>query len=375
MSADVDVDVVVVGAGVVGLACGAALARAGRSVVLLERHDGLARETTSRNSGVIHAGIYYPAGSLKAQLCVEGRERLYERCARERIPHRQFGKLIVATNEAEIRVLEELRSKGSSNGAPGLELVDGDAVRRREPCVHAMAGLLSPRTGIVDPHELCLSLAAEFEHAGGTLLLHNALEALEPSASGWRVTARASGELAASVESAAVVNAAGLAADRVAELAGIDIDAAGYRQHPCKGDYFALAPSAPLSFTGLVYPVHGAAGLGVHVTLDLGGRVRFGPDAHYVDVIDYAIDAGKAAEFAEAAGRYLPALRAEWLTPDQSGIRPKLQAPGSPFRDFVIAEESARGRPGLVNLVGIESPGLTAALAIAERVARLLSSL
>jgi L-2-hydroxyglutarate oxidase LhgO len=171
------------------------------------------------------------------------------------------------------------------------------------------------------------------------------------------------------------VNAAGLAADRVAALAGIDVAAAGYRQHPCKGDYFALVPAAPFRFAGLVYPVHGAAGLGVHVTLDLGGRVRFGPDAHYVEAIDYAIDPAKAAAFAEAAGRYAPGLRAEWLTPDQSGIRPKLQAPGEPFRDFVIAEESARGLPGLVNLLGIESPGLTASLAIAERVAGLLASL
>ena len=370
-----DVDVVVAGAGVVGLACGAALARRGRRVVVLERHAGLARETTSRNSGVIHAGIYYPAGSLKAKLCVEGRELLYERCSREGIPHRQFGKLIVATNEAEIRVLEDLQAKGRANGAPGLELVDGRTVREREPCVRAVAGLTSPRTGIVDAHELCLSLAAEFEREGGTLLLHNTLEALERTGSGWRVTARAPGEPGASVESAAFVNAAGLAADRVAALAGIDVDAAGYRQHPCKGDYFALAPGAPLSFRGLVYPVHGAAGLGVHVTLDLGGRVRFGPDAHYVTAIDYAIDPGKAAEFAEAAGRYLPGLRAEWLTPDQAGIRPKLQAPGAPFRDFLIAEESARGLPGLVSLVGIESPGLTASLAIGERVADLLASL
>jgi L-2-hydroxyglutarate oxidase LhgO len=375
LSVDVDVDVIVVGAGVAGLACAAALARRGRRVVVLERHGGLARETTSRNSGVIHAGIYYPVGSLKAQLCVEGRERLYERCARERIPHRQFGKLIVATNDAELRVLEELQAKGRANGAPGLELVDGAEVMRREPCVRAVAGLLSPRTGIVDPHELCLSLAAELEREGGTLLLHNTLEAIERTALGWRVTARAPGEAAASVESAAFVNAAGLAADRVAGLAGIDVDAAGYRQHPCKGDYFALAPGTKLSFGGLVYPVHGAAGLGVHVTLDLAGRVRFGPDAHYVDALDYAIDPGKAVEFAEAAGRYLPGLRAEWLTPDQAGIRPKLQAPGAPFRDFVIAEESARGLPGLVNLVGIESPGLTASLAIAERVSELLASL
>jgi L-2-hydroxyglutarate oxidase LhgO len=372
---NVDVDVIVVGGGVVGLACGAALAKRGRRVVVLERHGGLARETTSRNSGVIHAGIYYPAGSWKARLCVAGRERLYERCAREGIPHRQFGKLIVATSDAEVRVLEELQARGSANGAPGLELVDGAAVARREPAVRAVAGLLSPRTGIVDAHALCFSLAAELEAADGVLLLHNTLEAIERAGDTWRVTARANGEAPVSVAAAALVNAAGLHADQVAALAGVDVDAAGYRQHPCKGDYFALAPGAPLRFAGLVYPVHGAAGLGVHVTLDLGGRVKFGPDAHYVSRLDYAVDAGKAEAFAEAAGRYLPGLRAAWLSPDQAGIRPKLQGPGDAFRDFVVAEESARGLPGLVNLVGIESPGLTASLAIGERVAELLASL
>jgi L-2-hydroxyglutarate oxidase LhgO len=370
-----EVDAVVVGAGAVGLACAAALAGRGRRVVVLERHAGLARETTSRNSGVIHAGIYYPAGSWKARLCVEGREQLYARCAREGIPHRRLGKLIVATEPAELRVLEELRARGSANGAPGLELVDGAGVTRREPCVRARGGLFSPSSGIVDAHALCLSLAAELEAAGGVVLLHNALLGLERAGAAWRVTARAPGEAPASVSAAAVVNAAGLEADRVAALAGVDVEAAGYRQHPCKGDYFALAPGAPLAFTGLVYPAPGAAGLGVHVTLDLGGRIRLGPDAHYVEALDYAVDARKAGAFAEAAGRYLPGLRAEWLSPDQAGIRPKLQGPGEPFRDFVVEEESARGLPGLVSLLGIESPGLTAALAIGERVAGLLASL
>ena len=177
------------------------------------------------------------------------------------------------------------------------------------------------------------------------------------------------------MEAAAVVNAAGLWADRVAALAGVEVEAAGYRIHPCKGDYFALAPAAPLRFSHLVYPIHGRAGLGVHITLDLAGRVLLGPDANYVARPDYAVEAGKAAQFAAAAGRYLPGLRAEWLSPDQAGVRPKLAGPGESFRDFVVAEESARGLPGLVNLIGIESPGLTAAPAIAEQVAGLLTSL
>jgi L-2-hydroxyglutarate oxidase LhgO len=367
------VDAVVIGAGVVGLACAAALARAGCSVVVVERHAGIARETTSRNSQVIHAGLYYPAGSWKARLCVAGREMLYERCAREGIPQRRLGKLVVAVDDAEIATLERIRALGTQNGAPGLEIVDADTVRRLEPDVRAVAALVSPATGIVDAHAFSLSFAAEAERHGAAIALGREVVAIEPAASGYRVVAQDAGGARESIDAAAVVNAAGLAADHVAALAGLDVDARGLRQHPCKGDYFALAPGAPLRFRHLVYPVPAQAGLGVHVTLDLGGRVRFGPDATYCGALDYAVDAGKAKDFAAAASRYLPSLRAEWLTPDQAGIRPKLQAPGEAFRDFYVEEESAAGLPGFVNLVGIESPGLTAAPAIAERVTQLLS--
>jgi L-2-hydroxyglutarate oxidase LhgO len=365
-------DALVIGAGAVGLACGAALARAGKRVLVLERSGGIARETSSRNSGVIHAGLYYPTGSRKAQLCVEGAERVYARCAREGVPHRALGKLVVATETEELDALGRLHAQGVANGARELALVDGAEVTRLEPHVRALAALVSPRTGIVDAHALCDSYAAELARFGGELLLRHEVVALVPRARGWRIEARGpSGELEAA-ECGAVVNAAGLGADRIAALAGIDIDAARYRQHPCKGDYFALAPGAPVRFGRLVYPLHTGAGLGVHVTLDLGGRVRFGPDAEYVERIDYAVSPSKRDAFAEAARTYLPELRAEWLAPDQAGIRPKLAGPGEALRDFVIAEESARGLAGLVNLVGIESPGLTASEAIGERVAALL---
>jgi L-2-hydroxyglutarate oxidase LhgO len=367
-----EADVLVVGAGVVGLAVAAALARRGRDVVVLERRRGVAQETSSRNSQVIHAGIYYPEGSAKARLCVRGRELLYARCRAHGIPHRALGKVIVATEPAEIAVLEELARRGTRNGAPGLELIDAAALARREPQVRALAALLSPRTGIVDAHALCLSFAAEAEAHGATVALQSELVAAEPLPGGFRVEVRGPDGACASARCAALVNAAGLDADRVAAAAGLDVERAGYRLHPCKGDYFAVAPGAPLRVTGLVYPVHGAAGLGIHVTVDLAGRLRLGPDATYVDAIGYAVDAGKAEAFAAAARRYLPDLRTEWLSPDQAGVRPKLAGPGEPFRDFVVAEESARGRPGLVSLVGIESPGLTAAPAIAEEVARLL---
>jgi L-2-hydroxyglutarate oxidase LhgO len=365
-------DVVVVGAGAVGLACGAALARAGRSVLVLERNEGIARETSSRNSQVIHAGLYYPAGTRKALLCVEGAERVYARCSREALPHRAVGKLVVATEPSELAALATLRAQGEANGARGLAWLDGAEVARREPAVRALAALASPHTGIVDAHALCDSYAAELARAGGSVLLRREVVAVAPRGGGLRVGVRGPSGETESADCGAVVNAAGLAADRVAALAGIDVEAAGYRQHPCKGDYFALAPGAPLHFSGLVYPVSAGPGLGVHVTLDLGGRVRFGPDAEYVERIEYAIDSGKRERFAQAARRYAPALRAEWLSPDQAGIRAKLARPGEAFRDFAIAEESARGLPGLVNLVGIESPGLTASEAIGARVAELL---
>jgi L-2-hydroxyglutarate oxidase LhgO len=370
-----EADVVVVGAGVVGLAAAAALAAAGRGVVVLERNDRIGSEISSRNSEVIHAGIYYPERSLKARMCVEGRERLYRRCESHGVPHRQLGKIIVATRQEEVGVLEELRGRGLANGAPGLEMWSAAEVRRREPVLRAVAGLHSPRTGIVDAHALCLSYAAEAESCGAEIVLRTRVVGIERIASGFRVSALGSDGEASALTCAALINAAGLCGASVAEMAGVDVDARGYRLHFCKGDYFSLAPGAPLRVTRLVYPVHTAAGLGIHATLDLGGRIRFGPDTTYVDSIDYRVDAEKAASFAEAVRRYMPGLRTEWLSPDYAGVRPKLAGPGEGFRDFVIAEESDVGLPGLVNLIGIESPGLTAAGAIAERVVELLRDL
>jgi len=375
LSPDVDVDVLVVGAGVVGLATAAALGRAGRSVWVAERAGGVGRETSSRNSGVIHAGLYYPAGSLKARVCVRGRELLYERCAERRIAHRACGKIVVAASANEVPALEALAQRAAANGVTDLEWLSGERVSALEPCVRAHAGFLSPSTGIVDAHALVLSYAAEAENDGAQIALRTEVLSLALAGGRWHAEARGSDGEMSQVRAAAVVNAAGLAADGLAARAGIDVDAAGYRLHPCKGDYFAIAPGAPLSFERLVYPLHGPAGLGVHVSFDLAGRLRLGPDAEFVDAPRYDIDPAKTERFASAAAKYLPEMRAEWLTPDQAGVRPKLAGPGEPFRDFLLAEESARGLPGLVNLVGIESPGLTAAGALAEDVAALLSSL
>lgn len=370
-----DADVVVVGGGVVGLAVAAALARGGRSVVLLERHAAIGREISARNSEVIHAGIYYPHGSLKATLCVAGRRALYERCRRLGIPHRRVGKWIVACDEGERGVLEALLERARGNGVESLCLLGAQALRSGEPAVSAVAALESPETGIVDAMALCLSYAAEAEAHGALLVLRTEVREIATRPHGFRVGTRDSDAEPGALDCGAVVNAAGLGAETVAACAGLDVEARGYRLHPCKGDYFSLAAAAPLRVSRLVYPLPSGAGLGVHVTLDLGGRVRFGPDAEYVSQLDYHVDPAKAGAFAAAARRYLPALREDWLQPDYAGIRPRLSGPGEPARDFVVVEESAAGLPGFVSLLGIESPGLTAASAIGDRVVELLAGL
>jgi L-2-hydroxyglutarate oxidase LhgO len=373
-------DVVVVGAGIVGLACAAELARAGSRVVSIERHGDIARETTSRNSEVVHAGVYYPPGSSKAELCRSGRDALYARCASHGVPARRLGKLIVATESGEVGALERIHAQAAANDV-ALEWLDPAQVARLEPDVSAVAALLSPETGIVDATKYARSFQAEAEAHGAEFAFATEVVALEAGSAGFTVLARVAGAGGRDANAAqplqritcrSVVNAAGLAADRVAELAGIDVDDAGYRQHPCKGDYFALAAGAPISLSHLVYPVPGEAGLGIHATVDLGGRIRLGPDAEYVAAPRYDVDPRKADAFTAAAARYLPALEARWLSPDYAGVRAKRAAAGQGFADFVVEEESARGLPGLVSCIGIESPGLTAASAIGARVRRLL---
>ena len=370
-----DAEVVVVGAGVVGLAAAAALARAGHAPLVLERREAVARETSARNSEVVHAGLYYPEASLKAELCVEGRQLLYERCERLRIPHRRCGKWVVATDAGELSQLEALRDRGRANGAEGLTLIGVDEMTRREPQVRGLAALESPQSGIVDAHALCDSYLAEAEAHGALLLTR--VEVLEAalSAGGYRLEVLDADGQRAVMRCGALVNAAGLGAVAFARALGMDVAAAGYRLHPCKGDYFSLVPGAGLRVDRLVYPVARGPGLGVHATIDLAGRMRFGPDAEYVESLEYGVDPGKAAHFAALLRRFLPAIREEWLQPEFAGIRPKLSGPGEAFRDFVVAEESAAGFPALVNCIGIESPGLTASAAIARRVVDLLASL
>jgi L-2-hydroxyglutarate oxidase LhgO len=365
-------DVTVIGAGVVGLAVAARLAPDHPGLMLLERRARHGMETSSRNSEVVHAGIYYPPGSQKALLCVEGNRRLYELCARHGIPHARLTKLIVAMRSEETAEIERLYENGRANGVE-LRLLTGAEARALEPHVPAVAALLSPSTGILSADALMDFLLHSALASEATLMTAAEVVGLTRRGSDYEIVVRR-GTQDETFTSQRVVNAAGLGADTLAALAGIDLDQASYRAHYWKGSYFAARSDARGLISRLVYQVPSQTSLGVHVVLDLAGRLRFGPDAEYLADrrIDYAVDPTRRAAFAQAARLLLPDLRDDDLVPDTSGVRPKLQAPGEPARDFVIAEESARGLPGLVNLIGIDSPGLTAALAIAERVARLL---
>lgn len=366
------IDVAIIGAGVVGLACGAALARRGRSVTVVERHAVVGHEASSRNSGVIHAGIYYPPGSLKSRTCVEGREMLYARCEQWGISYRRVGKLIIATSDDQVARLEALRQRGLENGAGDLELVDGATVRQWEPRIRAHAALWSPATGIVDQHALILSYRTELERYDGTIALHTRVAGLEQTNECWRVATIGENGETFELDTRLVVNCAGLGASAVAALAGIDTEAAGYRVSACKGDYFALAPALGELSQRLVYPVPTDAGLGIHLTVDLGGQYRLGPDTTFVDDPTLEVDADKAAAFADAVRPFLPEISVEHLSPDYSGLRPKLGAQRVGFRDFVIEDAAPHGAAGLINLIGIESPGLTAAGAIGELVTKLV---
>ncbi len=365
-------EVVVIGAGVIGLAAAAALSRRGRSVLILERESQIASGVTSRNSEVVHAGLHYPADSLKATLCVAGRERLYAWCEEKRVDARRIGKLIVATTEEEESTLDDLLARGIENGVAGLELIDRHEVSRLEPAVEARRAILSHETGIVDGQGFCLSLLAAAESDGAVLTFDRCVESLVQRPFGWQLEVANGDGRRETIDAGLVVDAAGLDADRIAVLAGLDVERLGWRQFHCKGDYFALAPGANFSLGRLIYPVPEPAGLGIHATLDWKGRLRFGPDAEYVEVcenLDFVVDPTKAGRFSASIARYLPGLTEASLVPDYAGIRPKLAGPGDPFRDFVVEESSAHGAPGFVACVGIESPGLTAALAIAERIA------
>ncbi|MEP6722899.1 MAG: NAD(P)/FAD-dependent oxidoreductase [Variovorax sp.] len=361
-------DCAVIGAGVVGLAVARELALAGREVIVLESEGAIGTGTSSRNSEVIHAGIYYAKGSLKAQLCVEGKHLLYDYLVARGLPHRRCGKLIVATSQAQVPQLEAVRARAADNDVDDLEWLTADQAREMEPQLRCLAALHSPSTGIVDSHALMLSLQGELENAGGVVALRSPVASAECEPGSIVLTAVDGTQL----RCRSVVNAAGLGAPALAKrFDGLRADTVP-TAYFAKGNYFTLAGRAP--FTRLIYPVPEAAGLGVHLTLDLGGQAKFGPDVQWVDSPqDLVVDPARGDGFYAEVRRYWPALADGALVPGYAGIRPKISGPGEPAADFMIQGPSQHGVAGLVNLFGIESPGLTSSLAIARRVAQLLA--
>lgn len=363
------VDTIIIGAGVIGLACAREMAARGHDVVVVEAEDAIGTGTSSRNSEVIHAGIYYPEGSLKARFCVEGRHLLYAFCQRHGVACNPIGKLIVATSVDEESHLGPLLETGLKNGVDDLKIISGDEVQRMEPALKAYAAIHSPSTGLVDSHGLMLALQGELEDAGGMIALASPLTGGYLIKGG--IVLSVGGEAPMELLARHVINAAGHGAwDVAGAIDGVN-KASIPPHHLAKGTYFVLSGKGP--FSQLIYPLPGPASLGMHYTLDLAGQAKFGPDVEWVDGMDYAVDGGRAEAFYRAVRSYWPGLPDGALTPGYAGIRPKVQAPGEEARDFVIQGPETHGIKGLVNLYGIESPGLTASLAIARHVGDLLA--
>ena len=364
------VECVVIGAGVIGLAVARRLALAGREVIVLEAAEGIGTVTSSRNSEVIHAGIYYKAGSLMARMCVRGKRMLYDYCHERGIPHRNCGKLIVATTPAETTKLQSIKEHAAANGVDDLRTLSGAEARALEPALSCDAALLSPSTGIVDSHAYMLSLRGEAESHGNSFDIHATLQRRRTTAAGFELDVGGAEPMSLACDW--LINAAGLGATTVARaIEGMPLDLIP-PAYLAKGNYFACSARAP--FSRLIYPVPEPGGLGVHLTLDLAGQARFGPDVEWVDHIDYAVDPARAARFYPAIRRYWPALPDGALMPSYSGMRPKIVPPAVASQDFLIQGPRDHGIGGLINLFGIESPGLTSSLAIADYVGELAAA-
>lgn len=363
--------ITVVGAGVVGLACAAELSKLYSDIVVIEKNSSFGQEASSRNSEVIHAGIYYPRNSLKTKLCVEGKKLLYSYCKKHRVEYKKLGKLIVAVNSIDLRSLEDLYRNGLNNGVDDLKILPRKEVNKMEPRINAVAAIYSPSTGILDSHGLMKTLEAESKSQNAIFAYNSELIGAEKQQSGFKITVRDSSNNVFSFASQFLINAAGLYSDKIAHLVGIQKKE--YALKYCKGDYFRVSRKKAECLSHLIYPVadEKSVSLGTHTVSDLGGGLRLGPDAEYVDKIDYFVEESKKKSFYQQCRLMLPFIELEDLTADMSGIRAKLQGQGEGFRDFVIQEETKQGLPGLINLIGIESPGLTASLAIAKEVKKL----
>jgi L-2-hydroxyglutarate oxidase LhgO len=367
-----EIDVAIIGAGVIGLATAREIAQGKKEVFVFEKNRTLGLETSSRNSEVIHAGIYYPEDSLKAKLCVEGKNLLYKFCDKHNIAYKKSGKIIVAASKNETTQLEKLYEQGRKNGVDDLMLLSRTEVKKLEPNIEARAGLLSPSSGILDSHTFLKFLYNQAKEKGAEFVFGTEVIGIERAGAKYKVQIKDRDGISAFVAHV-VVNCAGLNSDKIAQLAGIDIAKADYKLHYCKGEYFSLDSKYRNLISRLIYPTPEQVGHGIHWRQALDGRVLLGPSAHYVEAIDYAVNETHKQAFYNSAKRFLPFVELEDLAPESAGIRPKLQGPGEAFRDFVIAHEEKLGFPGLINLIGIESPGLTASLAIARYVGRIMS--
>jgi L-2-hydroxyglutarate oxidase LhgO len=369
------VDVTIIGAGVIGLAIAAQIANKGWEAYVLEKNETFGLETSSRHSGVIHAGIYYPQNSLKARLCLAGNHALYKLGEECGIGCRKLGKLVIATTDEEISELEILLDRGQRNGVEGLRILSRRDMRELEPNVDGIAALFSPSTGIIDSHALMKYFIAKAMEGGVQIAYQTKAVAIERVAEGYKVTVEdGSGEFPFMTR--VLINCAGLQCDRVAELAGIDIVKAGYKLHYCKGEYFSVASGKSKLVKRLIYPVPTpkVTSVGIHATFDLEGRMRLGPGVEYVESLNYAVNNQHQQLFYDSVRKFLPFIEYDDLEPEMAGIRPKLQGPNEDIKDFVIRDEGDKGLAGFINLIGIESPGLTAAPAIAEYVLGLIQA-
>ncbi len=375
------VDTVIIGGGIMGLAVAYVLSkhRPEQSVLLLEKEARFGLGLSSRTSEVVHSGIYYPTGSLKARLCVEGNSLLYQFCREQQVPFQQLGKLIVAQNEADLLKLADLQQQGENNGVPDIQRLDRKQIADLEPALDVQSAIFCPSSGIVDSHRLMAKLEQGAKENGAMLVYQQEVTAIEQLKDGYCLEVSDTRGRIERIGSQVVINAAGLSADKIAAMAGIPIDEAGYRIYRCKGEYFAVHNQKASLINRLIFPVgiRELKGAGIPAIKDLKGRLRLGPDAHYASATatDYSVYPGNRNQFLTLVQGYLPFLEQDDLQPDLAGIRPRLLVPcGSPPRDFVICDESERGLPGLINLIGVESPGITCCLSLANYVGELLAA-
>ncbi|UCG35781.1 MAG: NAD(P)/FAD-dependent oxidoreductase [Candidatus Omnitrophota bacterium] len=370
----IDNEITIIGAGVIGLAIADKLSESGKNIVVLDKEPTFGQEISSRNSEVIHAGLYYPPNSLKAKTCIRGRELLYDLCQTHNIGHKKLGKLVVASNDAEIEKIEKIYENATQCGVKNLRLLKEKEISELEPAVCAKEAIFSPDSGIIDTHALMDFFFHKAKEKGVMFSFSTEVIGVKKQNNDYEITVKEpSGETFAFI-TPTVINSAGLYADKIAQMPGINIEDAAYKLHYCKGQYFRIAHPKKFSINHLVYPPATKIDLGIHLTLDLGGGLRLGPDAKYIPSIDYNINEADSAYFYESVQKFLPSLSQDDLIPDTAGIRPKLQKETEDFRDFVINEESDKGFGRFINLIGIESPGLTGCLAIAEIVEKLANT-